>query len=32
MMNGLRKGYTNIMEVDGGMNAWRAAGYDLLIE
>ena len=25
-------GYTNIMEVDGGMNAWRSAGYDLLIE
>jgi rhodanese-related sulfurtransferase len=25
-------GYTNIMEVDGGMNAWRSAGYDLLLE
>jgi rhodanese-related sulfurtransferase len=25
-------GYTNIMEVDGGMNAWRSAGYDLLVE
>ena len=25
-------GYTNVMEVDGGMNAWRSAGYDLLIE
>jgi rhodanese-related sulfurtransferase len=25
-------GYSNIMEVDGGMNAWRSAGYDLLLE
>ena len=25
-------GYTNVMEVDGGMNAWQEAGYDLLIE
>ena len=23
-------GYTNIMEVDGGMNAWQSAGYELL--
>jgi YVTN family beta-propeller protein len=23
-------GYTNIMEVDGGFNAWQAAGYELL--
>jgi rhodanese-related sulfurtransferase len=23
-------GYTNIMEVDGGFNAWKAAGYELL--
>jgi rhodanese-related sulfurtransferase len=25
-------GYTNVMEVDGGMNAWYSAGYDLLVE
>jgi rhodanese-related sulfurtransferase len=25
-------GYSNIMEVDGGMNAWRSAGYDLIVE
>jgi rhodanese-related sulfurtransferase len=24
------EGYTNVMEVDGGFNAWKAAGYDLL--
>ncbi|MCA9900246.1 MAG: rhodanese-like domain-containing protein [Ardenticatenaceae bacterium] len=23
-------GYTNVMEVDGGMNAWQAAGHDLV--
>jgi rhodanese-related sulfurtransferase len=23
-------GYTNILEVDGGFNAWKSAGYDLL--
>jgi rhodanese-related sulfurtransferase len=24
-------GFTNVMEVDGGMNAWQAAGYDLVV-
>ena len=23
-------GYTNVMEVDGGFNAWKAAGHELL--
>jgi rhodanese-related sulfurtransferase len=26
------EGYTNVMELDGGFNTWKAAGYDFLDE
>jgi rhodanese-related sulfurtransferase len=27
-----RLGYTNVMELDGGFNAWKAAGYSMASE
>lgn len=28
--NLVKMGYTNLVEVDGGMHAWQAAGYELI--